>query len=180
LITRVRRRYFPIILGGDVNNLTIPVLMIRQADGIKLRDATGARVRISGDDQVVLGSANVGRGSSDTLYGFIVPQAGVYPFRTLWFEGGGGGNVEWFSVNPDGSRTLLNDTNARALKTFRSRIASVVPTLSVGISGGSLVLTFNGTLQSADAVTGPYVDTALTSPATIPPEGAGKYYRAKQ
>lgn len=173
------RTDFPIVLGGDVNTITIPVLMISQADGLKLRGATGARVRISGDDQVWLGSANVGRGSSDTLYGFIVPQAGVYPFRTLWFEGGGGANVEWFSVNPDGSRTLLNDTSARALKTFRSRIASVVPTLSMATSGGNLVLTFTGTLQSADAVTGPFTDTVLTSPATIPPEGAGKFYRSR-
>jgi hypothetical protein len=44
-----------------------------------------------------------------------------------------------------------------------------------------LRLTFSGTLQSADSVTGPWTDvTGASSPASITFTGAGKFYRTKQ
>ena len=45
-----------------------------------------------------LGEFNGGRGASDTLFDIVVTEAGLYPFRVLWFEGGGGANVEIFSM----------------------------------------------------------------------------------
>jgi hypothetical protein len=56
-----------------------------------------------------LGSFNGGRGASDTLFEIYVQEAGLYPFRVLWFEGGGGANVEIFSVVPGAGKTLIND-----------------------------------------------------------------------
>jgi hypothetical protein len=54
-----------------------------------------------------------GRGAADTSFQFFVEKAGLYGFRTVYQQGGGGGNLEWFMVNPDGTRGLLNDvTNA--------------------------------------------------------------------
>jgi hypothetical protein len=57
-----------------------------------------------------LGQYNGGRGSSDTLFSFVIPSAGIYPFRLIWENGGGGFNCEWFMVNADGSKILINDT----------------------------------------------------------------------
>lgn len=54
-----------------------------------------------------------GRGAADTAFQFYVQQPGLYGFRTAYQQGGGGGNIEWFMVNPNGVRVLLNDiTNA--------------------------------------------------------------------
>lgn len=59
----------------------------------------------------VLGQFNGGRGASDTVFDFVVEETGVYPFRLAWWEGGGGANVEWYTVNlSTGVRTLVNGT----------------------------------------------------------------------
>jgi len=61
---------------------------------------------------------------------------------------------------------------------FNDAVATV-PTLSVTVEGDNLVITFDGTLQEADAL-GSWSDTTLTSPATIPATAANKFYRAMQ
>jgi hypothetical protein len=55
------------------------------------------------------------------------------------------------------------------------------PTISVSRSGTGLTVTYTGTLQSADSVTGPYTDVAgATSPFNAQISGAAKFYRTKQ
>ena len=71
-----------------------------------------------------LGFFNGGRGAADTIFGFAVPAAGVYPMRLLWYEGGGGANVEWFTVGSDGSKTLVNAEGG--IKAYRSRTTSTL------------------------------------------------------
>ena len=44
---------------------------------------------------------------------------------------------------------------------------------------GQIVLTFEGTLQEADEVTGPYVDVTDQSPYVVTPKAKQKYYRAR-
>ena len=70
----------------------------------------------------VLGEFDSGRGSSDTRFSLVVTNAGYYPVRLLWFNGGGGANLEWFTVN-NGVRVLVNDpspTNTSGIKAFFS------------------------------------------------------------
>lgn len=58
---------------------------------------------------------------------------------------------------------------------------TTAPTLSVSRSGANAVITFEGTLQSADTVSGPYANVAgATSPWTVEPGTAAgaRYYRA--
>jgi hypothetical protein len=135
----------------------------------------------------MLGQFNAGRGSSDTLFYFSVQQPGVYLFRLVYFEGGGGASVEWFTVNPNGTRALVNGTQTGALKSFLRRtvaepsLPATTPTLGVARQGGNMVLTYTGTLQSADSVNGPYAAVAgATSPLTVTPAGGQKFYRAGQ
>lgn len=68
----------------------------------------------------VLGFHSGGRGASDTLFQVAVEQDGVYPVRLSWWEGGGGANVEFFSVDAaTGVRTLVNDrSEAGAIKAY--------------------------------------------------------------
>lgn len=173
---------FPIVMGGDGIDVTIPVMMLDYDDGQKLiNNPTGLRLSIGKDTNFQLGEFNGnGRGATDTLFSFYVPRAGVYPFRLFYMQGGGGGNVEWFTVAKDGTRVLVNDSAAAALKGYRARTFVPAPTLSVTQQGGNVVINFTGTLQAADEVTGPYTDLAGTSPITIPATGAKKFFRSKQ
>src|SRR5207249_3438966 len=53
------------------------------------------------------------------------------------------------------------------------------PTLSITRTGTGLSITFTGTLQSADDVTGPFTDVAgATSPFAITPNANHKFYRS--
>jgi len=67
---------------------------------------------------IKLGEFNGGRGASDTIFQFVVEEAGVYPFRSSWEEGGGGANLEWFTV-VNGKKLLINGSEAGAVKAYR-------------------------------------------------------------
>jgi hypothetical protein len=140
----------------------------------------------------ILGQFDGGRGSSDTRFYFEAPKAGVYLFRLLWMEGGGGANVEWFTVNADGTRALVNGTQAGALRSFRRRTVSepgggtTTPLVFTGIvrnANGSLTLTWTGggTLQSSPSINGPWTDvTGATSPLTLTPDQATQFARLRR
>ena len=77
--------------------------------------------------RVELGSYDGGRGASDTLFVFVVQEAGTYPFRIIWENGGGGSNVELFTVNPDGTRVLVNNVAKGGFQAYRATTAAAVP-----------------------------------------------------
>ncbi len=63
---------------------------------------------------IEVGQYNSTRGSGDTLFQVSVTQAGIYPFRLVYFQVGGGANLAWFSVITNSTSTnyvLLNDTS---------------------------------------------------------------------
>jgi len=102
--------------------LSIPLILINQEDGNALIAAATAdtnspvTLRLGDDASLNLGEYNTGRGSSDTLFSFTVPAAGVYPFRLLYENGAGNiaaGNAlncEWFMQDSGGVKTLINST----------------------------------------------------------------------
>ena len=126
--------------------------------------------------------AGSARGVANSPFQFYVSRAGIYPFRLLYYQSAGSANLEWFVVNADGTRTLINDSaNGDAVPAYyRWTTPPAAPTLVVSRSAGGLTLTFSGTLQGADSVKGPWVDVNGVSPLTVATGGAGKFYRAKQ
>ena len=122
-----------------------------------------------------LGHHDAGGGTNETPFGFEVPVAGLHPMRLIWFEGGGGADVEWYSIDPDGTRTLINAEGG--LKAYRSLGANPTPLSCPGVgpvisaslnADGNVVLTFTGTLHSSDSVTGTFEPVAgATSPYTV-------------
>jgi hypothetical protein len=58
---------------------------------------------------------------ADQTFDVVVPTAGLYPVRLLWYERGGGAHVEFYTADPaTGDRTLINDPNtATAIKAYR-------------------------------------------------------------
>jgi hypothetical protein len=174
--------WFPQEMTGGPATL-IPAIMIDITNYYALTNAMASgtvTVRLNPiDDSISVGEADVGRGASDTIYKLYIPAAGAYPLRTVYWQGGGGGNCEWFSVAPDGSRVLLNGTNATALKTFRAATVVTRPTVSIGRSGSAVTITYTGTLQSSTTVNTGYADVpGATSPYTVPTGSApAKFYR---
>jgi len=68
----------------------------------------------------IVSVADVGRGAADSIDWVYVGTPGIYGFRTIWIEGGGGANLEWAAINADGVRALINDsTTPGALKAYR-------------------------------------------------------------
>lgn len=90
---------------------------VNSDDGFRLTVGPGA----SDVFATTLGLFDGGRGSADSVFEFAVEKDGTYPFRLAWWEGGGGANLEFFSVDPaTGEKILINDTaNAKAIKAYR-------------------------------------------------------------
>lgn len=65
---------------------------------------------------------------------------------------------------------------------FDDAVSTAPPSVSVGVarSANGITITFTGTLQSADKVTGPWADVPGASPQTATTTGAAKFYRARQ
>jgi hypothetical protein len=82
----------------------------------------GFRVYVSTNydtNAIVLGDYNAGGGSSDVPFSFTVEKAGLYPIRLVWFEGGGGANLEFFSYGPNNQKIEINDpNNPNAIKAY--------------------------------------------------------------
>jgi len=82
-------------------------MIVNSDDGFRVTVGKEARDKATA---LVLGEYDGGRGASDSIFDFTVTQAGLYSFRLIYEEGGGGANCSWFTApvgNPDG-RVLIN------------------------------------------------------------------------
>ncbi len=131
---------------------------------------------------LILDQFDAGRSSTDSIFQFAAQEAGVYAFRTLYFEGGGNANLEWFIINPDGTRVLVNDTDNGGAASFQqgtipSPPADVTVKATLNASGQVVIEWSSGTLQSAGEVDGNYLPvTGATSPYVVNPADAPRRY----
>ncbi len=70
-------------------------------------------------DGTLLGEFEGDRGATDSLFRFVVQDAGVYGLRTVWRQASGLTVLEWFTVKADGTKVLLNDTANGGLSAYR-------------------------------------------------------------
>ncbi len=133
-------------------------------------------------DGIVLGQAD--GSTADTTFRAVVKDAGIYPLRVIWQEGGGGANLELFTVNSAGERFLIGDTANGGYAAYRVGTAPSKPanfSLAVAVVSGKVQISWTETgatlqestdLKSWNDVAGaasPY------SPATA--SAAAKFYR---
>jgi hypothetical protein len=152
------------------------VMGVNSDDGFRVTAGRAAPDRLG----VNLGEFDAGRGTADTLFTVIVTQAGVYPFRLVWFNGGGGANLEWFTVDSAGTKILINDTAAGALKAFRTASTPPYAKSATPAPGATLVspsATINITL--ADSTTAVqtssvklFLDSQPVTPTVTKPAGS--------
>ena len=99
------------------------------------------------------------RGSSNSEWDMQVEVDGIYPIRLIQWDGDGGANVEFYSVNPpndSGDRILINDrSNSNAVKAYRSATGNAPTAVSVlprpGSSGNFPRPTVSVELQDGQA-----------------------------
>ncbi|HWH70421.1 MAG TPA: PA domain-containing protein [Candidatus Sulfotelmatobacter sp.] len=181
--------WFP-IEAGVTPMQPIPAVMINQTDGLNLIAAMATNtvnVTLTPMDYLVnppaalspLGQADVGKGSSDVLFPVVVPQPGVYPLRLVWFQGGGGANVEFFSVS-NGQRVLVNDLGNPAAPALKAYYGTAQPTVKITSDGTTLTVTFTGTLQTSSDLKS-WSDVSGSSPLSFPisSSSAMQFFRAR-
>jgi hypothetical protein len=137
---------------------------VNSDDGFKVQVGTPGQT-----NGTIIFTIDVGKGSSDIPFSFTVPQPGLYPIRLVYYNGGGGANLEYFSYNDTGTKIPINDTNnPAAIKAYYNIITT--PQLqftSVSASGGSVTINWTGSnwrLQEASALTGNPGDWGDVSP----------------
>lgn len=150
---------FPITMGGDPAGINIPAVMTTQSAGTAIKASLAAgeplRASLGYDTAPRFGEFQGGRGASDTTFIFGVNAAGAYPVRLIWKEGGGGANLEWFSVLNDGTKVLINDeSNPNSIKAFQmAGTPSVTPVqvdlFTVDRTAGTFSLTWKSTAGSS-------------------------------
>jgi hypothetical protein len=185
-------RLFPNTDGGDPNYIALEVITY-------LHLPRGAhRLAVACDDGFVVwsgpsaaattnqfGVRNPGGSTAEVAFDVLAEQEGVYAFRLVFFEGNGGADVEWYSINPaTNTRTLVNA--AGGLAAYQTRTGDgtdeVVPaTVAIARDGTNVKVTFQGILQSAASPTGTWSDVAgATSPLTVAPSDSARFYRARR
>ncbi|HKS37018.1 MAG TPA: PA domain-containing protein [Verrucomicrobiae bacterium] len=183
---------YPFRLGDINTNVRIPVLVIAENYGAAqlksyLTNGTPVTATIRGDPnpRVAEWDGPKGFGAVDVNVGFAVPTAGVYPLRLVTGQEAGNANLEWFSIKPDGTRILMNDTsNPDALRTFRARTVVQQPVFNAPtLAGGFITISWTGagTLQEATSLGGSWSSSpSQNNPQTVPAASGNKFYRIQQ
>jgi hypothetical protein len=159
-------------------------MVVNSDDGFQV--STGNRTNPT---FLVLGSFDGTRSAADSVFQVGIEKPGVYLFRLLYYQGVGGASVEWFTVNPDGSRALINGTQTGAIRSFQSRTVAepelpqppVDVPMDVTVDGGTgeVVITWDATVQALQESTDlqSWGNVTGSSPFRVTPTGPAKYYR---
>jgi hypothetical protein len=172
------------VSGSAPGPITIPVIQVNGFGGeVDLwRTNANLTASIGASQQIQLGCADYGKGMGWVDFGFVVPQAGLYPLHLVYQQGGGGAGLEWSRILDDGTRVLVNDPNATgSLMAYRAVKVQPRPTLSISRQAGTIRISYTGTLQGSPTVNGTYSDVAgASSPYTVPAGAASQmFYRAR-
>lgn len=130
---------------------------VNSDDGFRLTAGKDPR----SPNAVQIGVFSGGRGATDSLMYVEVAEAGIYPVRLLYYEGGGAtASVEFFTRNyTTGMKTLVNDTANGGVTSYAKATA---PTLSTSVSplNGQTGVTPDYTVQAQVYENGAQVNTA--------------------
>jgi hypothetical protein len=91
--------------------------------------SVGFRLYAGAKPADVLGRAVVAEnndGSGPVQFSFLVPQAGIYPFRLIWENGNGDSHLIWYNLDSLGNQVLVNDVANGGYQAYRALAAGVV------------------------------------------------------
>lgn len=127
--------FFPGIPGTEstVNNISLEAITYAELQpgtySMVVNSDDGFRVT-TGDvrdrtKEIVLGFFDGGRGAGDTVFNFTVSKAGVYPFRLIYEQGGGGYSVDWYTADPADPSQRIHLNEDGGIKSYRALAANV-------------------------------------------------------
>jgi hypothetical protein len=127
--------------------------------GVNSDDGFAVKVGLpgSGTNSAPIFALDAGKGSSDVPFAAYIPQAGLYPIRLVWYNGGGGANCEFFVYDATGNKIPINDAgNPASLKAYYNATGVTPPgPLKAALNGdGSVTISWTGagTLQQASSL----------------------------
>jgi hypothetical protein len=136
---------------------------------------------------LVVGEFEGEREPADTIFGFVVPEAGLYPFHLVYYQARGGGLVRWFSLDESGNQVLVNDPDdENALRAFQAETTGggKQPLITLSENGDKLVLSWTGggVLETRSGLgAGSWTSVAgATSPHSVPMTGGSAFFRVRQ
>lgn len=165
-------RTFPNLDATDHNHIALEVLTY-----LDLPRGTH-RLAVACDDGFVVwagpslalatnqaGIRSPGGGTAEATFDVLAETSGIYAFRLLFWEGNGGADVEWYSVDPESNaKVLINAAGGIAAYQSRTGDGTDVPTpssvrLSAARDEGGLILSWPKTspvfvLESATVLGG--------------------------
>jgi hypothetical protein len=135
-------------------------------------------------DGTILFTIDRGAGAADIPFSFTVPEPGLYPIRLVWYQGGGGGNIEYFSYDDAGNKIPINDpNNPNAIKAYYSvGTISEITITSATVTDGNIIIqwTGGGAIESASNVLGPWTSTGNSSGTFTEAVAPGsRFYRVR-
>lgn len=108
-------------------------------------------------------------GPADETFDVVVPEAGLYAFRLVWYERTGGAHVEWFTENRStGARTLVNDAGGVRAWAAVEAVAPSIVLESATVLGGAFT-----------AEAGASIDAAAKTVRAAIGAGDARFYRLK-
>ena len=175
-------------LGNDSKSFTgiedgLEDALVQLKGFINIKKAGQHDFRCASDDGAVVWIGNQRVVDNDGAHGApgpnpdgsaFFPVAGHYPIEVAWFNAGA--REGWI-----GKASLSLKMDGRSIKSLISQpfAGADVPTLSIARNAdGTLTVTFEGKLQGAPTVNGPWRDSGVTSPVTIRPTGKALFGRA--
>jgi len=126
-----------------------------------------AKFSIGPDPRDVTGATLVDIAIGNSSSTILVDADGLYPFRTVWAEGGGGANLELWSITPSGTRVLLNDrSSAGHIKVY--------PNLKSGVQRAPFLSAAKPAPGDANVSTLPKLQLSITEESTTVTAGSIK------
>jgi hypothetical protein len=118
-------------------------------------------------------------GPANETFDFLAPQAGLYPFRVVWYERGGGAQAEWTSVDlQSGAKTLINDPGtAGAIQQASAGGGVVKAYTSFTPIAATLVVESSGSVNTGYAQDNSAVIDTANKKITIPMASGNRFYR---
>ena len=128
---------------------------VRSDDGFRL--TTGTNTANPTDFKIMDYEGGRGAQTPSEFY-FIAPVTGVYPMRLLYYQGGFGGSVQFYSLDrATGTPALINDpANGNSIKTYRTSSALVTGVNLLNPAHTASTTTFNFLTQAGKTHTVQY------------------------
>ncbi len=130
--------FFPGIPGTEFTTINIAMEAITY---VQLQPGTYTMV-VNSDDgfrvttgnvfdrvaEIRLAEFDAGRGAGDTVFQFTVTKAGVYPFRLVYFQGGGSYSVDWYTADNNDPSVRVHLNESGGLNSYRALRPGAVTT----------------------------------------------------